>query len=153
MKQYLDVLFMIFSKSFSYALRILMFMALKPEEIYSAQYLYENLHIHNRYLRRIMTRLGKSGFVKSVRGIKGGIVFQLPIDQIFLSDIIDQFEGMETFDGCIMGVADCKVSPRCTMHLLWDETKQKMLETFSKTSLKMLLNNPELASRPNLKSL
>ncbi len=145
-KQYKDVLFMIFSKSCSYALRVLMFMAVKPDEVHTAPVLYENLRIPNRYLRRVLTHLAKSGFIRSVRGIGGGFTFQKPIDQIYLSEVIDHFEGMETFRGCVLGVADCKVSPRCNMHMLWEETQGKILETFSRTTLQMLLVNPDLVN-------
>jgi Rrf2 family protein len=152
-KQYNNVLFMIFSKSCSYALRVLMFMADKPDEVHTAPELYENLNIPNRYLRRVLTRLAKSGFIRSVRGIGGGFTFQKPIDAIYLSEVIDHFEGMDTFRDCVLGVADCKVSPHCNMHILWEETQKKILETFSHTTLQMLIANPGLLAGQSVKNL
>jgi Rrf2 family protein len=134
---------MIFSKTTTYAIRILIFMAGENREVFSAQYLFDNLAIHNRYMRRVLTRLTNKGFLKSIRGRKGGFAFSRPPEKIFLSEIIEATEGMDTLKGCIMGITDCRLSEHCTLHYLWEDTREKILAAFSNTSLMQLIHGSE----------
>lgn len=63
------------SKTSEYALRILIFMAKEPEQLYTAKQLVEELNVSDKYLRRLMTDLSKSGFIRSVQGRDGGYMF------------------------------------------------------------------------------
>ena len=83
------------SKTSEYALRILIFMAKEPENLYSAKHLIEKLKVSDKYLRKLMTDMSKSGFIKSSQGRDGGYTFAKDIQNIFLYDIIDSVEGME----------------------------------------------------------
>ncbi len=134
-KKYIKVVFMFLSKTTTYAIRILIFMATDTQQLFSAQYLYEKLNISNRYLRRLLTDLTKHGFVTSLRGRNGGFVFARSLDTIYLSEIIEAVEGTNFFGTCIMGFTDCKLSPVCAMHHQWLEIRNNMTKTFSTTSL------------------
>lgn len=134
---------MIFSRTTTYAIRILIFMAGENRKIFSAQYLFDNLAIHNRYMRRILTRLTNTGFLISIRGKKGGYAFSRSPGKIFLSEIIAATEGLNTLEGCIMGITDCRLSERCVLHCLWEDTREKILAAFSNTSLLQLIHGSE----------
>jgi len=132
---------MILNKTTTYAIRVLIFMATDEREKFSAQYLYENLKISNRYLRRLMTDLTKHGFIASNRGRNGGFLFARELDNLFLSEIIHKMEGPDLFQSCILGMKDCKLSPVCAMHEPWLEIRTKMMTTFSATSLQQIRNS------------
>jgi Rrf2 family protein len=132
---------MIFTKTTTYAIRILIFMASEDRQVFSAPYLFDNLRIHNRYMRRILTQLTNGGFLISIRGKKGGFSLSRPTGKIFLSEIIEATEGMASLQGCIMGITDCQRQERCPMHDFWEETRQKMIATFTGTSLQQLIGN------------
>ncbi len=134
---------MIFSKTTTYAIRILVFMAGENRKIFSAQYLFDSLAIHNRYMRRVLTRLTNTGFLISIRGKKGGYAFSRSPGKIFLSEIIEATEGLSTLEGCIMGITDCRLSERCTLHYLWEDTRDKILAAFSNTSLLQLVHGSD----------
>jgi len=129
---------MVISKTTSYALRILIFMASHEGDELNAKYLYDKLRIPERYLRRLLTKLSKKGLIKSTRGRNGGYCFTRGIDSIFLSDIIDAIEGIDSFTFCILGKTDCELIEKCALHGLWEEVTDKMISTFSKTSLQDL---------------
>jgi Rrf2 family transcriptional regulator, nitric oxide-sensitive transcriptional repressor len=132
---------MILNKTTTYALRILIHMATEEHEMYTAKELFGSLNIHQRYLRRLLTDLSKSGFIKSTRGRSGGYVFAKPLDRILISEIIDAVEGFSSFNSCILGNADCRLTPVCGMHVAWAKVKEEMLATFTTTSLADLKNS------------
>ena len=123
------------SKTSEYALRILIFMAKNPEELYTAKYLIEKLNVSHKYLRRFMTDLSKSGFIRSTQGRDGGYTFAKDIHDIFLYDIIDSVEGMEHLNDCVLGFNECSCSNPCAMHDDWIIIREKLNKVFRKTKL------------------
>ena len=77
-----------FSKTASYSLNILSYMANHEEDQLSASILHENLDIPYPYLRQVLSNLSKSGFIRSVRGRSGGFIFSRKKEEIYLADII-----------------------------------------------------------------
>jgi len=131
---------MFISKTSEYALRILTYMALHNVKQFSAQSLYEELDIPKRYLMRLLTDLSKSGFIHATRGRSGGYVFARPLDSIFFSEIIDSVEGIQSFEGCVLGNAVCPVDKPCAMHQIWEKPKRPFLVTIKTTTLAYLLS-------------
>ena len=123
------------SKTSEYALRILIFMAKNPEELYTAKYLIEKLTVSDKYLRRLMTDLSKSGFIRSTQGRDGGYTFAKDIHDIFLYDIIDSVEGMEQLNDCALGFNECSCSNPCAMHDDWIIIREKLNKVFNQTKL------------------
>ena len=123
------------SKTSEYALRILIFMAKEPEKLYSAKHLIEKLKVSDKYLRKLMTDMSKSGFIKSSQGRDGGYTFAKDIQNIFLYDIIDSVEGMEKLNGCVLGFDECSCTNPCAMHNIWEDKRNEMNKLFSETRL------------------
>ncbi len=111
-------------------------MAAKPSESFTAKQLHEELGINNRYLRKILTSFTKCKLIKSNRGKNGGFVLAKSIDKITISEIIDKVEGLEKFETCLLGNSDCNYDKPCEMHNLFEDIKEKMIKTFSETTLK-----------------
>jgi DNA-binding IscR family transcriptional regulator len=54
--------------------------------------------------------------------------------------VIEAIEDFESLNQCILGVPDCALKEKCAMHDIWEEIKNKMVSTFSGTSLHDLKN-------------
>jgi len=124
-----------FSKTSKYALRILGHMAKNKSALYSAQQLHKEIDVPEKYLRRLLTDLSKSGFIKSIQGRNGGFTFSRDTAQIYLSEIVDAVDGLDSISGCILGYDSCAFNYKCPLHEIWEETKKNVLQTLSKTSL------------------
>jgi len=124
------------SKTSKYAFRILGYMARDEKALYSAQQLHKEIDVPERYLRRLLTDLSKFGFIKSIQGRQGGFTFARNISTIYLSEIVDSIDGLESINGCILGYESCVFNYKCPMHEIWEETKFKVLQTLKSTSLK-----------------
>jgi Rrf2 family protein len=125
-----------FSKTSKYALRILGHMAKNESALYSAQQLHKEIDVPEKYLRRLLTDLSKKGFIQSVKGRNGGFAFSRNISEIYLSEIVDAVDGMDSINGCILGYDSCAFNYKCPMHKIWEETKKNVIQTLSKTSLR-----------------
>jgi Rrf2 family protein len=128
-----------FTKTTSYSLSILSYMAQNEAETMSAEYLHEKLGIPYQYLRQLMTSLSESGFIESTRGRKGGFTFRKSINKIFLADIIEASEGLESYNKCFLGLQDCPFDNQCSMHEVWQGTRENILKILKETSLAHLL--------------
>mgnify|MGYP000107767469 FL=1 len=123
------------SKTSEYALRILIFMAKEPEQLYTAKQLVEELTVSDKYLRRLMTDLSKSGFIRSVQGRDGGYMFIKNTSEIVLFDVIDSVEGMDKLNGCVLGFDQCSCTNPCTMHDTWQHVRAQLNKVFRETRL------------------
>lgn len=123
------------SKTSKYAFRILGYMAKNEKALYSAKQLHKEIDVPERFLRRLLTDLSKIGFIKSTQGRQGGFTFARDISGISLLEIIESIDGFESIDGCILGYKSCAFNHSCPMHDIWEETKQKTIDTLKNTSL------------------
>jgi Rrf2 family protein len=128
-----------FTKTTSYSLKILSFMAENENNTVSASHLHMNLGIPYSYLRQLLSDLGEKGFIKSEKGRNGGYYLTRNSTEIYLIEIVEATEGIGSFDWCLMGVTDCRLSEKCALHELWSGVKRDILTMLNKTSLADLL--------------
>jgi Rrf2 family protein len=124
-----------FNKTTEYALRILSYMSLHEADLHSAEALFAELHIPKKYLQRILTDLGRGGFIQSIRGRNGGFAFSRDINTIFLSEIINFSEGVDWSPKCIFGFNECALDNPCAIHNLWTDSQVAQAKMLSSTSL------------------
>jgi Rrf2 family transcriptional regulator, iron-sulfur cluster assembly transcription factor len=124
-----------FSKTASYSLNVLSFMATNEDINMSATYLHEKLSIPYPYLRQVLTSLSKSGFIHSLKGRNGGFSFSKDKKEISLADIIEATDGLDTLNKCILGFRECPFNDECSMHSVWEATRNNILTILKETSL------------------
>lgn len=133
-----------FSKTTSYALSILAFMTQNSEVKMSAGVIHKKLSIPYSYLRQVLSDLSKSGFITGSVGRGGGFVLSKKTNQVFLADIIEATEGLQSFERCLMGFSACPFSTPCAMHSVWADARANIVNTLKSTSLSDLMNNTKV---------
>ena len=126
------------SKTSEYALRILSFMINSDMQVFSAKYLIDTLDVPDKYLRRLMTDLSKSGFIRSMKGRDGGYIFAKNANKIKISQVIDSVEGMDKYEGCIMGFGECSDDNPCSLHNSYSPIKEQLISFLSTTTISEL---------------
>ena len=124
-----------FSKTTSYALRILHHMALDPSRLYNAKTLHENLEIPYQYIRGLLKDLAKHNLLYSIPGRNGGFRFKKDPSKIFLAEIINAVEGLNIMTKCIVGFEECPFDNQCAMHDSWIDIRKNILKVLETTSL------------------
>jgi Rrf2 family protein len=128
-----------FTKTTSYSLKVLSFMAEYENVVMSASQVHQDLDIPYSYLRQLLFTLAEKGFIKSEKGRNGGFVLNRKSEDIFLIEIIEAIEGTGSFDRCMMGITDCRLTKKCALHNLWAGIKRDVLDMLNKTSLADLI--------------
>jgi len=124
-----------FSKTTTYALRILALMASNPDKMYTSIILNETLEIPKKYLQRLLTDLTRSGIITSIQGRNGGFVLSKKPNKITVASIVEAVEGLKEEVSCFFGFEKCALDKPCSMHNVWNETHQNILNLLKKTKL------------------
>lgn len=132
-----------FTKTTSYSLKVLSFMAEYEKDTISASHLNKNLAIPYSYLRQLLFTLAEKGFIRSEKGRNGGFSLTRNSGDIFLIEIIEAIEGTNSFDRCMMGITDCRRVKKCALHNLWSGIRKDVLGMLNRTSLADLVLQTE----------
>jgi len=124
-----------FTKTTSYSLNVLSYLAKHGNIRMSASYLHEKLGIPFSYLRQVLSELSKKGFIDSNRGRGGGFIISRDISTIYMADIIEGTEGLDSLNRCVMGFSKCPFNYGCSIHPVWVEMRTNILNVLKKTSL------------------
>ena len=128
-------------KSSEYAVRCLVYMASRHQDLCPVQQLSAELNIPFKFLGRLMGRLREAGFVESVRGKNGGYRIAKPLGDIKLEQIVDTVEGLETYDRCILGFERCDEDNPCPMHEFWTGPRAGIQQMMADVSLADLVQS------------
>ena len=110
-------------------------------------------NISSTYLEQILSNLKRNGFVKAVRGPKGGYKLARKSEDIIISNVIEVIEGKIETKGCSHKNISCTgISGKCLNHDLWDELGKQIDLFLSHISLKDIIEGNILgrSRAPNL---
>jgi Rrf2 family transcriptional regulator, iron-sulfur cluster assembly transcription factor len=132
---------MILSKSFGYALRSVLYVAMMNNETRNIQQqeIAEKLGVPRHFLGKVMKRLVKIGMIDSSKGHSGGYIMNQRTLSIPLIELVTLIEGDALFKTCIIGFKKCNEKNPCPLHNQIMETRKQMIKTFSETKIGDLL--------------
>ncbi|MBK4217673.1 Rrf2 family transcriptional regulator [Paracoccus caeni] len=122
-----------------FALRTMIHLAARPEELSSIRAIAGAYGISQNHLMKVVNDLGHAGFVEAVRGRNGGIRLGRPADQITLGEIVRHTEGHEKLVDC----DGCLISPVCTLPRLLSEATEAFMRSLDRYRLSDLVASPE----------
>jgi len=80
--------------------------------------------ISAKYLEQLMVVLKSAGFVRSIRGAKGGYVLAKAPNQIKLSDIFHCLEGPVSTVECVENEDYCRRAADCVARQVWTQVQE-----------------------------
>jgi Rrf2 family transcriptional regulator, nitric oxide-sensitive transcriptional repressor len=131
-----------------YALRMLMLLALEPDELHTIASVAQRYRISRNHLMKVAQTLIQAGFVASVRGRHGGLRLGMTPEAIRIGAVVrateDGFAVVECFD---RQRNTCVVTPACGLKKPLDEAVQAFLAVLDKTTLADVSRLPGKATR------
>jgi len=118
-----------------YAILALACMISDKQDWYKVKDIAKRADIPQPYLHKILHALGKSGFIKTKRGRKGGMALSRPANQIDLFDIVEAVQGEEWIDRCLLGLAECGNERNCPVHEFWKGEKENVKARMKQVTL------------------
>lgn len=131
-----------------YAVRAIIELAQnKNEKPLQLKIIAQRQEISIKYLEQLMAVLRSGGFVRSVRGSKGGYVLAKAPDQIRLNDVIHRLEGPVATVECVEGEESCARSADCAARSLWMQVEQAIEKVLQSVTLQDLVDRANNATK------
>jgi Rrf2 family protein len=93
-----------------------------------------------KYLEQLIAILKSAGFVRSLRGAKGGYVLAKAPNKIKLSDIFKSLEGPEATVECLDNEEYCDRSADCVVRQVWAQLQGAIESVLSSVTLQDLID-------------
>ena len=118
------------------SLRLLMFLALKPDGLATIQDAAERYRVSRNHLMKVARQLGQTGFIETVRGRGGGLRLSRPPTEIRIGDVVrtteEDFRMVECFDPARN---TCGLAPACRLKGVLGEALSAYLSALDKYTL------------------
>ena len=93
-----------------------------------------------KYLEQIIAMLKSGGFVRSIRGAKGGYILVKAPNQIKLNDVFDCLEGPVSTVECVENEDYCARAADCIARQLWMQVQEAIKNVLKSITLQDLLD-------------
>jgi len=132
---------MFLSKSFGYALRGILYIAVMQDEKRKVQIdeIATKLSVPKHFLGKIMQQVVKAGLLKSTKGPYGGFYLAAETLNTPVIKLVEITDGTEQFSMCVLSFKYCNGLNPCPLHYEMEEVKKNYLNVFSKNTLGDLL--------------
>lgn len=97
-----------------------------------------------KYLEQLIIPLKAAGFIRSVRGARGGYTLARKPDKISVGQIIETLEGGLSLVDCVADPEICEREPQCLTRDIWLRMSERLLEELSSLSLRDVLDGKKL---------
>lgn len=95
------------SEMVSLALHSILIIDAKDNQLVNAKSIAEKMEASEAHLAKVLQQIVKTGYIRSVRGPKGGFSLIKDANEITLLDIYELFEGSIKIKGCPMNYQIC----------------------------------------------
>jgi len=106
----------------------------------------ERQGISVKYLEQLMSLLRSSGFVRSIRGSKGGYILARPPEQVTLSEVFRCLEGPVTTAECTENKDYCERAADCAAREVWVQVEgaiEGVLSSITLADMIQRIQSPE----------
>lgn len=133
---------MVFSKSFGYALRGILYVAemgTRKSKV-SLDEIAEKLDVPRHFLGKVLKRLVKSGIIDSARGPSGGFSLNETTLGTPISQIVEVSGDQKKLNACVLSLHTCSSANPCSLHKQAEILKREWNTVLAETTIADLLN-------------
>lgn len=136
---------MLFSKTFGYAVRGILYIAARPPggKMVQLDEIAKELEVPRYFMGKILQRCAKKNLLVSLKGPHGGFLAEPHILSVPLIDIFHLTDGLEVFHSCVLRMKACNEANPCAMHSRIGSMKSNLLQLLQETTLGDLVENNE----------
>lgn len=129
-----------------YALRVLIYLSLKPSEIVTIDEITDYYEVSRNHLVKVVHHLSTNGFIKTSRGKNGGMQLARPANSITVGSVVRKMEGNFDIVECFNDKnSRCHVAPICNLKSVLQKASAGFLNYLDQYSIADAINmNQEL---------
>jgi Rrf2 family protein len=118
-----------------YALKAICFIAKNKNKKVCVSELVEELKIPRPFLRKILQVLNKEKILISYKGIGGGFVLAKRLKDIYLTDLMEIFQGRLTLNECTLKKMKCPNTNNCPLRKKIKNIEKYVIQELSEINL------------------
>ena len=127
------------SRNTDYAVRAVCYIAEKKPGVVSVTELVEKLKMPRPFLRKILQALNNEGMLKSYKGIGGGFRLARKPEDIYLTDIMETFQGLFKLNECFFKGKICPDRSSCCLKKKIDSIEEMVCKELRSITLGSML--------------
>ena len=127
------------SRNTDYAVRAVCYIAKKRPGIVSVTELVEKLKMPRPFLRKILQALNNEGMLKSYKGMGGGFRLAREPEGVYLTDIMETFQGPFKLNECFFKRKTCPDRGSCCLKKKIDSIKDIVYKELRSITLGSML--------------
>ena len=126
-----------------YSLRLLMYLAVRPERLSTIKEIAEAYDISANHLMKVVHQLGLAGYVETIRGRSGGMRLGRPAAEIGLGEVIRHTEPDMDIVPCFEPEnRTCPLSRACRLKSALDKARLAFMSVLDEYTLADLTSTP-----------
>lgn len=130
------------TKFTDYALRVLIYLACKPNgELTTISQLAEAYSISVHHVRAVVHKLGQAGYINSTPGKGGGVELALKPDEILIGEVIRSTEKDFFIVECFNPQGKCTIVKACRLKHLLGDALNAFIDTLDQYTLADITDN------------
>jgi Rrf2 family nitric oxide-sensitive transcriptional repressor len=131
----------LFSQTTEYALRVMAWLALSPDQLVPTIMLAEKTKVPAHYLAKVLQQLASADLVTGRRGVRGGYKLARPAREITLLSVVRAVSEVERIKSCPLGLENHGPN-LCPLHRTVDAAARLVIELLDDRTLEDLLSEP-----------
>lgn len=125
-----------------YALRVLIYLALRPGELATIAEIAAAYGISKNHLMKVVNLLTREGYVQAVRGGGGGIRLHRPPESINIGEVVRRTEEDMDLAECFGPQNQCIITPTCRLKIVLAEALDAFLGVLDRYQLSDMVSDP-----------
>jgi len=130
-----------------YSLRVLMYLALKGEELSTIREIADSYAISKNHLMKVVQELNIKGYITAIRGKNGGLRLRAQPEDINLGRLVRDTEQDLALVECFSDGDKCVITPACELKRVFAEGLEaffKVLDSYTLADLVPRKKAPEM---------
>lgn len=124
-----------------FALRVMIYLAVRPGERVTIQEISDTYGISRNHLMKVVQRLGMLGHIKTVRGKRGGLMLRRPPNRVRVGSIVRDMEDNLSIVECFSPGGQCRISGVCHLQGAISNALTAFLRVLDRYTLADLTDN------------
>jgi Rrf2 family nitric oxide-sensitive transcriptional repressor len=139
-----------------YSLRVLMYLAVKGDELSTIQDIADSYAISKNHLMKIVQALSAKNYLLAIRGKNGGIKLNTDPKDINIGTLVRDLEQDQSIVECFGQANACVITPSCQLKSIFHEALESFFKSLDNYSLADLIptnNQDKLREILNIKTI
>ena len=126
-----------FSTSSKYAIKAVLYLALKTNEKkkITVKEIAEPINVPKAYIAKLLQELSRQKIISSTRGPKGGFYLSDENKKQPLINIISALKGEEKMHNCLLNLKHCNEAKPCPLHELASPLRSKLFKNLNSKTI------------------